>query len=96
MSYVFVHPAFDQEDKSTFEQLLKRVVEGARQPEGFVRSPVVTESSDESSVSPGPELGDYANPVLDHGRLNRRSNSLTPAHTAGLELWSSQVIFYDN
>lgn len=56
----------------------------------------MTESSDESSVSPNSEPVNYANPVLDHARLNRRSNSLTPAATAeslGLhhELWSSQV-----
>lgn len=64
-------------------------------PENFIHSPM-TESSDESSVSPNSEPINYANPVLDHTRLNRRSNSLTPAPTAeslGLrhELWSSQV-----
>lgn len=26
MSYVFVHPAFDKEDKKTFKQLLKQVI----------------------------------------------------------------------
>lgn len=94
MSYVFVHPAFDKEDKKSFKQLLKQVVSRVC-PENFIHSPV-NESSDES-VSPNSEPTNFANPSLDSARLNRRSNSLTPAQTSsheslipGQELWSSQ------
>lgn len=94
MSYVFVHPAFDKEDKKTFKQLLKQIVNRVS-PENFIHSPV-NESSDES-VSPNSEPMNFANCLLDSSRLNRRSNSLTPAQTSsheslipGQEMWSSQ------
>ncbi|RZC33399.1 Smaug -like 2, partial [Asbolus verrucosus] len=87
MSYVFIHPAFDKEDKKTFKHLLKQVLNRVS-PENFIHSPV-NESSDEST-SPNPENADLI-------RLNRRSNSLTPAQTSsheslslGKEVWSSQ------
>lgn len=87
MSYVFIHPAFDKEDKKAFKHLLKQVLNRVS-PENFIHSPV-NESSDEST-SPNPENADLI-------RLNRRSNSLTPAQTSsheslslGKEVWSSQ------
>ncbi|XP_017777747.1 PREDICTED: protein Smaug homolog 1 [Nicrophorus vespilloides] len=95
MSYVFVHPAFGKEDKKSFKQLLKQVVSKVN-PDNFVHSPV-NESSDES-VSPNPEPVGINNQASV--RLNRRSNSLTPAQTNShenlitrqpeAEVWSSQ------
>ncbi|GJQ77364.1 putative translation regulator [Trypoxylus dichotomus] len=91
MSYVFVHPAFDKEDKKSFRQLLRHVLNRVS-PENFIHSPV-NESSDES-VSPNPEQC-----LLNTSscRLNRRSNSLTPAQTSSnenltptVDVWSSQ------
>ncbi|KAK9753317.1 SAM domain (Sterile alpha motif) [Popillia japonica] len=91
MSYVFVHPAFDKEDKKSFRQLLRHVLNRVS-PENFIHSPV-NESSDES-VSPNPEQCMLNTNTC---RLNRRSNSLTPAQTSSnenltptLDVWSSQ------
>ncbi|KAK9872091.1 hypothetical protein WA026_016136 [Henosepilachna vigintioctopunctata] len=87
MSYVFVHPAFDKNDKKTFKHLLKQVLNKVS-PETFVHSPVYG-SSDES-VSPNQE------PVQDSNKVIRRSNSLTPAQTKSIhtlqqnQIWSSQ------
>lgn len=84
MSYVFIHPAFDKEDKKTFKHLLKHVLNRVS-PENFIHSPV-NESSDEST-SPNPENADLT-------KLKCRSNSLTPAQTSSheslKEVWSSQ------
>lgn len=89
MSYVFIHPAFNKDDKKTFKQLLKQVL-NRLSPDHFSHSPL-NESSDEST-SPNPETADLI-------RLSRRSNSLTPAHTyessydslsLGADMWSSQ------
>lgn len=89
MSYVFIHPAFDKEDKKSFKHLLKQVL-SKLSPDNFVHSPV-NEFSDES-ISPNPEQQNS-----NSGRLNRRSNSLTPAHVSSNEnliptqdTWSSQ------
>ncbi|CAH0561325.1 unnamed protein product [Brassicogethes aeneus] len=49
MSYVFIHPAFNKEDKRSFKYLLKHVVNRVS-PDNFIH-----ESSDES-VSPNPEF----------------------------------------
>lgn len=91
MSYVFVHPAFDKEDKKSFRQLLRHVLNRVT-PENFIHSPV-NESSDES-VSPNPEQCIFN---TNTSRLNRRSNSLTPAQTSSnenlnpaIDVWSSQ------
>lgn len=82
MSYVFIHPAFDKNDKKTFRHLLKQVLNKVS-PETFVHSPI-NASSDES-VSPNPE------PVPNAARMNRRSNSLTPGQTlTERQNWSSQ------
>lgn len=82
MSYVFIHPAFNKEDKKTFKYLLKHVINRVS-PDNFIHSPV-NESSDES-VSPNPDLIS----------LNKRSNSLTPGQlpndaTPAYDQWSSQ------
>ncbi|CAG9767029.1 unnamed protein product [Ceutorhynchus assimilis] len=39
MSYVYIHPAFDKEDKTTFKHLLKQVLNKVT-PENFIHSPV--------------------------------------------------------
>lgn len=70
MSYVYIHPAFSNEDKRSFQNLLKQVLNKVS-PNNFIHSPA-TESSDES-VSPNPDS------KKNIKRLNRRSNSLTPA-----------------
>ncbi|XP_065159039.1 protein Smaug isoform X1 [Atheta coriaria] len=96
MSYVFVHPAFGKEDKKSFKHLLKQVVHRVT-PENFVHSPM-NESSDESA-SPKPEVNNRFVSDMQNiqNRLNRRSNSLTPAQTSSHEnlspapdVWSSQ------
>lgn len=85
MSYLLVHPAFDKEDKKSFKQLLKQMVNRVC-PENFNHSPVNEQLSDDS-ISPNPE---------NSLRLNRRSNSLTPSQTNSnenlipQENWSSQ------
>ncbi|CAH1104850.1 unnamed protein product [Psylliodes chrysocephalus] len=68
MSYLYIHPAFNNEDKTSFKNLLKQVV-CKLNPQTFVHSSA-TESSDES-VSP--------NPDSQQNLKQRRSNSLTPA-----------------
>lgn len=45
MSYVYIHPAFDKEDKTMFKHLLKQVLNKVT-PENFVHSPVNTPSTD--------------------------------------------------
>ncbi|KAL3265701.1 hypothetical protein HHI36_009904 [Cryptolaemus montrouzieri] len=86
MSYVFVHPAFDRNDKKMFKHLLKQVLNKVS-PETFLHSPA-NGSSDEST-SPNQES------VQNSTRLNRRSNSLTPAQTKSSDnlhqnqIWSS-------
>nr|XP_022918879.1 protein Smaug homolog 2 [Onthophagus taurus] len=88
MSYVFVHPAFNKDDKKSFRQLLRHVLNRVS-PDTFVHSPVA-ESSDES-VSPNPDSNTLN---VNSERLNRRSNSLTPgSHESlvpGPDIWSSQ------
>lgn len=69
MSYVYIHPAFSNEDKKSFRNLLKQVLSKVS-PDNFVHSPP-TESSDEA-ISPNPDSKENIK------RLNRRSNSLTP------------------
>ncbi|XP_025837248.1 protein Smaug [Agrilus planipennis] len=94
MSYVFVHPAFNKEEKKSFKQVLKQVMDRVY-PNNF--SQPVNESSDES-VSPNPEPVNFFTSVVDNRRLNRRSNSLTPVQTSSHENlsqvpennWSSQ------
>ncbi|KAJ8982698.1 hypothetical protein NQ317_004505 [Molorchus minor] len=88
MSYVYVHPAFSNDDKKSFKHILKQVLNKVS-PQNFVHSPA-NDSSDES-VSPNPEQ-DVATK-----RLNRRSNSLTPAQgnsqenlNPNQETWYSQ------
>lgn len=91
MSYVLIHPAFEKEQKKSLKIILKQVLQRTS-PDNCIHSPV-NESSDES-VSPNPE---NVASTLDSTRLNRRSNSLTPAQTSshenlvpGQEVWSSQ------
>lgn len=92
MSYVFIHPAFDKEQKKAFKQILKQILQRVS-PDTHTHSPV-NESSDES-VSPNPEIN-LAALHVDTNRLNRRSNSLTPGQTSSHENlipgqdWSSQ------
>ncbi|KAK5643375.1 hypothetical protein RI129_007220 [Pyrocoelia pectoralis] len=83
LSYVFVHPAFGREDKKSFRHLLYHVLQ-PNSPKNLAQS--VSESSDES-VSPNPEPANYLSTCLQHNRLNRRSNSLTPG---SYDNWSSQ------
>lgn len=93
MSYVFIHPAFEKEQKKAFEKILKQILQRVC-PDTHVHSPV-NESSDES-VSPNPEMSTAITKNVDNNRLNRRSNSLTPAQTSSHESlapgqdWSSQ------
>ncbi|XP_056636982.1 protein Smaug homolog 1 [Diorhabda sublineata] len=68
MSYLYIHPAFTNDDKSSFKDLLKQVVLKLK-PQSFVHSSA-TESSDES-ISP--------NPDSQQNLKQRRSNSLTQA-----------------
>lgn len=91
MSYVFVHPAFGRDEKKLFKQLLKQVVNRVS-PDNFIHSPV-TESSDESSVSPNPEPVPFLsnNSSIHSDRLTRRSNSLTPSHTSDVFTTSSDT-----
>lgn len=90
MSYVFIHPAFEKDQKKAFKQILKQILQRVS-PDNHVHSPV-NESSDES-VSPNPEISAI---IINNNRLNRRSNSLTPAQTSSHESlapgqdWSSQ------
>lgn len=95
MSYLLVHPAFDKEDKKSFKQLLRQMVNRVC-PESFNHSPVNEQLSDES-VSPNPEPVNHLNVQEACLRLGRRSNSLTPAQTnsnenlvATQDGWSSQ------
>lgn len=69
MSYVYIHPAFSNEDKKSFKNLLKQVLNKVS-PDTFIHS-FGTESSDES-VSPSAEVKENIQ------RNSRRSNSLTP------------------
>lgn len=98
MSYVLVHPAFDKEDKKSFKQLLKQMINRVC-PENYNRSPANEQSSDET-VSPNTEtMNTQVNgqqPEVSI-RMGRRSNSLTPAQTnshenlaPNQESWSSQ------
>lgn len=86
MSYVFVHPAFDKNDKKNFKHLLKQVLSKVS-PETFVHSQ--TNGNNEETLS-NPE------PAQNTVRQNRRSNSLTPAQTKSFDhfqhnqIWSSQ------
>lgn len=73
MSYVFIHPAFDKEEKKSFKHLLKQVL-SRMGPDNFIPSPV--DFADEPTISPNRENS-------HKNRLNRRSNSLTPAPVAG-------------
>ncbi|CAG9820185.1 unnamed protein product [Phaedon cochleariae] len=66
MSYVYIHPAFSSEEKKSFKQLLKQVLNKIS-PQNFISSSA-TESSDDS-VSP--------NPDSQENFKQRRSNSLT-------------------
>lgn len=75
MSYVYIHPAFSNEDKRSFKHLLKHVLNKVS-PNNFIHS-FATESSDES-MSPNPDSKQNINK-----RLNRRSNSLTPTENIG-------------
>lgn len=77
MSYVYIHPAFTNEDKKSFKHILKQVLNKVT-PQNFVHSPA-NESSDES-ISPNPESHD-----IHLKRMNRRSNSLTPAQGSSHE-----------
>lgn len=87
LSYVFVHPAFGREDKKSFRHLLYHVLQPNSQ-KNLAQS--VSESSDES-VSPNPEPTNYLSSCLQHNRLNRRSNSLTPGQVGSTyATWSSQ------
>lgn len=70
MSYVYIHPAFTNEDKRSFKHLLKHVLNKVS-PNNFIHS-FASESSDDS-VSPNPDSKENIK------RFNRRSNSLTPA-----------------
>lgn len=100
MSYVLVHPAFDKEDKKSFKQLLKQMINRVY-PENFNHSPVNEQTTDDS-VSPKSEPTTQINNQHTQQpeaclRLGRRSNSLTPAQTASHENlkppqegWSSQ------
>lgn len=91
MSYLLVHPAFDKEDKKSFKQLLRQMVNRVC-PETFNHSPVNEQLSDES-ISPNPENHLQTENCL---RMGRRSNSLTPSQTNSnenlipQENWSSQ------
>lgn len=90
LSYVFVHPAFGREDKKFFRHLLYYVV----QP-NFLKYFAHTSVNDDISTT-NPESAGYLNTcMLDSGRLNRRSNSLTPGQFSSRdnlipENWSSQ------
>ncbi|CAG9854174.1 unnamed protein product [Phyllotreta striolata] len=82
MSYLYIHPAFNNEDKTAFKNLLRRVLTKVN-PHTFVHSSA-TESSDES-VSPNPES--------QQNLKQRRSNSLTPAPDSSIpsqDNWYSQ------
>lgn len=91
MSYVFVHPAFDKEDKKSFKLLLKQMISdksGLYNIEQLGCTNLNEQSSDDS-VSPNTEAS------ID--RMQRRSNSLTPAQSDSHEslgyssgVWSSQ------
>lgn len=80
MSYVYIHPAFDKEDKTTFKHLLKQVLNKVT-PENFIHSPV-NEGSDDG-VTPNPEFCP---------NNKKRSNSLTPRtpYASDIENWPSQ------
>ncbi|XP_050303672.1 protein Smaug homolog 1 [Anthonomus grandis grandis] len=55
MSYVYIHPAFDKEDKTMFKHLLKQVLNRVT-PENFVHSPVNEPSLNKkrsNSLTPG-------------------------------------------
>lgn len=85
MSYVFVHPAFDKNDKKKFKHLLKQVLNKVS-PETFVHSQ--SNGTNEETVN--------REPIQNTLRQNRRSNSLTPAQTNSFDniqqnqVWSSQ------
>lgn len=81
MSYVYIHPAFSNEDKRSFKNLLKQVLNKVT-PDNFVPSPS-TESSDES-VSPNPESNENLK------RMDRRSQSLTPQENYQDNWYSSE------
>lgn len=69
ISYVYIHPAFSNEDKKSFKNLLKQVLIKVS-PDNFIHS-FGTESSDES-LSPSSD-------VTENSHKNSRSNSLTPS-----------------
>ncbi|XP_066150286.1 protein Smaug homolog 2 [Euwallacea fornicatus] len=77
MSYVYIHPAFDKEDKTIFKHLLKQVLNRVT-PENFVHSPV--------SASNPVINTDFTQ------QDKKRSNSLTPgiSYLNDTESWSSQ------
>ncbi|KAG5865136.1 hypothetical protein JTB14_015065 [Gonioctena quinquepunctata] len=77
MSYIYIHPAFNNEDKKSFKRLLKEVL-SKLSANKFVHSPA-TESSDES-ISPNPES--------QQNLKQRRSHSLT----TGQECYQESLI----
>ncbi|XP_044748033.1 protein Smaug homolog 2 isoform X2 [Coccinella septempunctata] len=87
MSYVFVHPAFDKNDKKNFKHLLKQVLNKVS-PETFV--PSQSNGNNDEAINTNPE------PTQNEMRQNRRSNSLTPAQTKSFDnfqqsqVWTSQ------
>lgn len=95
MSYVFIHPAFEKEQKKAFKNILKQILH-RNTPDNYNYSPA--NGSSDGSVSPNVEKNSPAPvPAADEVRLNRRSNSLTPGQTSsheslipGQEVWSSQ------
>ncbi|XP_030754510.1 protein Smaug homolog 1 [Sitophilus oryzae] len=80
MSYVYIHPAFDKDDKRSFKHLLKQVINKVS-PENFVHSPVSEIISDSGSDNPD---------LINNNK--KRSNSLIPESTyvCDIENWSSQ------
>lgn len=80
MSYVYIHPAFDKDDKTMFKHLLKQVLNRVT-PENFVHSPVNEPSN--------PVISSNADFCQDS---KKRSNSLTPGtpYLNDTESWSSQ------
>ncbi|XP_076250898.1 sterile alpha motif domain containing protein 4 smaug isoform X2 [Rhynchophorus ferrugineus] len=77
MSYVYIHPAFDKDDKRSFKHLLKQVLNKVS-PENFIHTPV-NEVID--------ECGTETTDMIDNDK--KRSNSLIP-ETTYVEQWSSQ------
>ncbi|ENN76387.1 hypothetical protein HUJ04_009134 [Dendroctonus ponderosae] len=79
MSYVYIHPAFDKEDKTMFKHLLKQVLNRVT-PDNFIHSPV---------NEANPQLISNS---ADFAQDKKRSNSLTPVISCvtDTESWSSQ------